>query len=88
MNAPIKDVKQLTKRGFKYISVGIILLISCELPIILAFIGLGSVGADISALNIPVWLEAVGISVIVVGILILLSVVIMRKRARSEVSEK
>jgi len=62
------------------IALGLAALIACELPILLALIGLGSLGAAASILQPPFWIEVASAIVILLGILVLVGLAIRHRR--------
>ena len=76
--------KKLKKGGLTGISVGVVALLACELPLVVTSVGLGTLSAGASALRPPFWIEAIGIGAAVVGLLMLIVLVIRRSRSRNE----
>lgn len=80
VNWSTRDPK-LRRTGIAGIALGILALIACELPIILTLIGLGSLGAAVSTLKPPLYIESAGVIVIVAGLLLLFICVIHSRRS-------
>lgn len=63
--------KKLTKSSVGSIGLGLLTLLTCELPIIFGVIGLGSLSTQVSAFKPPYWLETMAISFALIGIFVL-----------------
>ena len=82
-----KDPK-LRSSGIAGIALGILALVACELPIVLTLVGFGSLGAAVTPLQPPFYVEIAGLIVAVAGLLLLFISAIRsrrsnRKRSRS-----
>lgn len=64
--------KTLKRGSLASIFFGVITILMCELPIILALGGLGALSAATSEFRPPIWVEVVGISVAIAGFLMLI----------------
>ena len=62
---------RLRRSGVAGIALGMLALVACELPFILTFIGLGSLGAAASSLKPPFYIELAGVIIVVAGLLLL-----------------
>ena len=80
VNWSTRDPK-LRRTGIAGIALGILALLACELPIILTLIGLGSLGAAVSTLKPPLYIELAGVIVIVAGLLLLFICAIRSRRS-------
>ena len=78
--------KKLRKSGLTGISLGVVALLACELPLVLTLAGLGTLSASASALRPPFWIEVIDIAAAVVGLLVLIVLVIRRWRSRNKQS--
>ena len=74
--------RKLRKTGFAGIAMGVLALFACELPIILALVGMGAFSATANAYKPPHWIELTGIMAAITGLLLLsvLAIRIWRKR--------
>jgi len=61
-------MSQLPRIGWSGVGLGLLAILTCELPLIIAFFGF----AGILAIDLPVWLEPVGIAIATLGTGILL----------------
>jgi len=68
--------KKLSKSGLGGIGLGIFALIACELPLILAMVGLGTLSAAANALSPPFWLEVIGLISALLGFILLFGLLI------------
>lgn len=69
--------KQLKRAGTVGIAIGALAILVCELPIILAVLGLGGLSAGAMALHRPI-IEIVAINIAIVGAVLLLFVLVRR----------
>ena len=76
--------KKITKSSLAGICLGVAALIACELPLVLAVIGFGTLSTVASALSPPFWLEIVGICAAIFGVLLILGVAIRRILAKNQ----
>ena len=67
-----RDGTGLRRTGVAGIALGIITLLACELPIVLAVIGLGSLSAGTAAFKPPAIIETVGMLIGVIGAALLI----------------
>ena len=86
MNAQSSVEKSLKTSSLCGILLGMCPVLACELPIILALIGLGSLSATASALKPPDWVEIAALTALGVGALMLLITGVRRRRMRVQVS--
>ena len=72
--------KQLKRAGTVGIAIGALAILVCELPIILAVLGLGELSAGVMALRPPpiIEIEIVAIIIAIVGAVLLLFVLVRR----------
>ena len=77
----LSDAK-LKRTGMAGIAAGVLALLACEIPIILAVLGLGSLSVGAAALHPPPMVELAAIVVIVVGTLLLAVALARRIRRR------
>lgn len=79
--------KKLKRGGLAGMAVGVLTLIACELPIVLAIIGIGGFGASLAAFRPPLYIEVIGVISFVAGVGVLVYVYrkrhIERRKARS-----
>ncbi len=78
---PNKGLRRSSKAG---IFAGAAALIACELPLLLAFIGLGGLSSAAVVLRPPPWMEALAVLAITVGVVVLISLAIRRRRVTRE----
>ena len=62
---------KLARSGVTGVVLGVGALLACELPLILAFVGLGSLGAAAGAFRPPLWAEAIAVVAMGIGLLML-----------------
>ncbi len=79
--------KKLKRRGVTGIAVGIVALVACELPIILAVVGLGGLSAGAMAFRPPAIVELIAVILFVIGAGILLFLLARRVRRRQKTSQ-
>ena len=60
----------LRRSGVAGVALGLLALVACELPFILTFIGLGSLGAAALPWKPPVYVELAGIIIGVAGLML------------------
>jgi protein-S-isoprenylcysteine O-methyltransferase Ste14 len=79
---PVSTDNKLRKTGVTGIAMGVLALLACELPIILALAGMGALSMSASAFKPPIWIELIGITTAIAGLLLLsiLAIRIWRKR--------
>ena len=70
--------EQLKRTGIVGIAIGALAVLACELPIILAVLGLGGLSAGAMALRPPPIIEIVAIIIAIVGAVLLLFVPVRR----------
>ncbi len=58
----------LRRGGVAGIGIGILALLACELPIILAFVGLGGLSAGAMAFRPPEIVEIIAVMIFVIGV--------------------
>ena len=75
--------RKLKRGGVAGIAIGILALLACELPIILAFVGLGGLSAGVMAFRPPEIVEIAAMVIFVIGASLLVYVFAKRlKRHR------
>ncbi len=72
-----REGKQLIRAGIVGIMIGALAILVCELPIILAVLGLGGFSAGAMALHWPI-IEIIAIIITLVGAVLLLFVLVQR----------
>ncbi len=80
--------KKLKRRGVTGIAIGILAIVACELPIILAVIGLGGLSAGAMALRPPAFVELIAGVLFVIGasmLLYLLAKRLLRRRKARQI---
>jgi hypothetical protein len=73
---------KLKRTGITGIAAGVLALLACEIPIILAVLGLGGLSAGAAAFRPPPMVELAAIIVMVVGTLLLAVALTRRLRQR------
>ena len=68
---------KLRRAGFGSFAVGILAILACELPLLAAFAGLGG----LALIDIPGWLEPLGIGLLAIGIGLIIYWRLRKKRA-------
>ena len=76
----VQAAEPLKRRSFATILAGALVLLSCELPIILALLGLGGMAATMETMRPPFWLEVVGVMAVAMGLMGLVWYVVSRRR--------
>lgn len=76
------DDTKLRRTGIASVAAGVLALLACEIPIILAVLGLGGLSAGAAALRPPPMVELAAIVVMVAGTLLLAVVLARRLRRR------
>ena len=78
---PVED-KGLRRTGFVGISLGVMAILACELPVILALVGLGGLSSAALTFRPPVLVEIVAILLAVMGAGLLIVLAVWRLRFR------
>ena len=78
--------KTLKRGGLSGIVIGVLALVACELPIILAFAGLGGLSAGATALRPPPFVELIASALFVIGVFVLSFLFLKRIRDRRKAS--
>ncbi len=76
------EVKGLRRTGFVGIALGVTTILACELPVILALIGLGGLSSAAMAFRPPILVEIVAILLAVVGVGLLIILAVWRLWSR------
>ncbi|MEE9315116.1 MAG: hypothetical protein V3V02_10750 [Rhizobiaceae bacterium] len=71
--------KKLKRSGMTGIAIGVLALLVCELPIILAVIGFGGLSAGALAFRPPPIVELIAVILFILGVLVLLTPMVRRK---------
>lgn len=71
----IKRVKRLGTTG---IAIGALSVLACELPIVLALVGLGGLSSAASAFSLPPIIEMIGITLGLLSFLLIVGLLIYR----------
>ena len=66
-----KKGPRLRRSGVAGVALGMLALVACELPFILTFIGLGSLGAAASSFKPPFYVELAGVIIVLAGLSLL-----------------
>ena len=74
----VPEGKQIIPTGIGGMAIGALAILVCELPIILAVLGLGGLSAGAMALRPPPIIEIVAIIIAIVGAVLLLFVFVRR----------
>ena len=74
-NGSTKGMKRVGKTG---IAIGLLSILACELPIVLALVGLGGLSSAASILSLPPMVEMIGITVGLLGLLLVIGLGIYR----------
>lgn len=77
----IKRVRGLGKSG---IAIGVLSILACELPILLAIVGLGGLSSAASIFSLPPMVEMIGVTVGVLGLLLVLGLFAHRLIAKAK----
>ncbi len=78
---PVKG-KGLRRTGIAVIALGVMSILACELPVILALIGFGGLSAAALAFETPFVVDVVGILLTVMGVGLLIVLAVWRLRSR------
>jgi chromate transport protein ChrA len=70
--------KRLKRSGLAGTAIGLVALLACKLPVVLAMVGLGGLGAGAMAFRPPPVVEAIAIVMAVVGTGLLLTAYLRR----------
>ena len=76
-----RSAKRLGATG---IAIGVLSILACELPIVLALVGLGGFGAAASEFSLPPMVEVIGLTLGILGFLLIIGVYIHRAVCREE----
>ncbi len=71
-SSPSSSSKKIRRAGVTGVLIGVLSIVACELPIILALVGLGGFSAASRWLSPPPIVEMIGVAIGLVGILMLL----------------
>jgi len=72
--------KQLRSAGFSGLALGALALMACELPVIMAIVGVGGLGVGGAALRPPPIVEIVGGAAAGMGVVLLVIALVRRTR--------
>jgi hypothetical protein len=72
--------KRLGRAGFTGITIGTLSLLACELPFLLALVGLGGLSVAVSPVKPHPLVEWVGIAMAGIGVVLLVGLTILRRR--------
>jgi len=68
----------MKRLGITGVAVGVLSLLACELPLVLALVGLGGLSSAASAFFLPPVAEMIGIVIGVLGLFLILGALIYR----------
>lgn len=74
-NSPTKRMKRLGTTG---IAIGGLSILACELPIVLALVGLGGLSSTASIFSLPPMVEMIGITLGLLGLLLVVGLLVYR----------
>lgn len=74
-NSPSKRVKRLGTTG---IAIGVMSILACEIPFVLALVGLGGLSSAASIFSLPPMVEMIGITLGVLGLFLVVGLLVYR----------
>ncbi|MFT6045406.1 MAG: hypothetical protein ACI9WC_001106 [Arenicella sp.] len=76
------STKAVKRLGTSSIAIGVFSILACELPIVLALVGLGGLSSAASVFTMPPLIEVTGITIGVFGLLLVIALLIYRVVSR------
>ena len=77
-----QENRGLRRAGFAGIAFGLMSLALCELPLVLALIGVGSLGTAATMFKPHAFLEVAGLLAAVTGIILVLALAVLRRQKK------